>query len=164
MTLPIRLGNQRGSDDVRRPEHRMPTDPHERFADIYQRMDQLMRSFGSTFDRTGWSPFPVDLEETDDAYIVEIDLPSVSRRDVTLQVNGRELTVYGEVKERDRNGFLRRQTRRTGRFHHSVALPGDVDVEHVKASLDDGVLIVRAPKSQATKAHRVQIGSGRSAS
>ncbi|HET6291832.1 MAG TPA: Hsp20/alpha crystallin family protein [Kribbella sp.] len=118
----------------------------------------------STIDRSGWSPFPVDLEETDDAYVVEIDLPGVSRRDVTLEVNGRELTVHGEVKERERKGFARRQTRRTGRFHHSVALPGEVDVERIKASLDDGVLMVRAPKSQATKAHRVQIDSGRSAS
>jgi HSP20 family protein len=164
MTLPIRLGNHRGSDDVRRPMRWLPTDPYERFEDIYQRMDQLMRSFGSTVGRTGWSPFPVDIEETDDAYIVEIDLPGVSRHDVTLEVNGRELTVYGEVKERDRKGFPRRQTRRTGRFHHTVSLPGEVDIERIKASLDDGVLMVRAPKSHATKAHRVQIDSGRSAS
>jgi len=164
MTLPIRLGNHRGRDGLRRPVRWLPTDPYDSFEDIYQRMDQLMRSFGSTIDRSGWSPFPVDLEETDDAYIVEIDLPGVSRRDVTLEVNGRELTVHGEVKERERKGFARRQTRRTGRFHHSVALPGEVDVERIKASLDDGVLMVRAPKSQATKAHRVQIDSGRSAS
>ena len=164
MTLPIRLGNHRGRDGLRRPVRWLPTDPYDSFEDIYQRMDQLMRSFGSTIDRSGWSPFPVDLEETDDAYVVEIDLPGVSRRDVTLEVNGRELTVHGEVKERERKGFARRQTRRTGRFHHSVALPGEVDVERIKASLDDGVLMVRAPKSQATKAHRVQIDSGRSAS
>jgi HSP20 family protein len=142
----------------------LPTDPHQSLEDIYQRMDQLKRSFGSTFDRTDWSPFPVDLEETEDAYIVEIDLPGVSRRDVTLEVNGRELTLYGEVNERDRTGFPRRQTRRTGRFHHTVTLPGEVDIERIKASLDDGVLMVRAPKSHATKAHTVQIDSGRQAS
>jgi HSP20 family protein len=163
LALPIRLGNHHGSDEVRRPVRWLPPDPYDSFEDIYQRMDQLMRSFGSSMDRTGWSPYPVDLEETDDAYVVEIDLPGVSRRDVTLEVNGRELTVSGEVKERERDGFLRRQTRRTGRFHHTVTLPGDVDAERIKASLDDGVLVVRAPKSPTAKAHRVQIGSGRSA-
>jgi HSP20 family protein len=162
MALPIRLGNHRGSDDVRRPTRWLPIDPFESFEDIYQRMDQLVRSFDGMSDRTGWSPFPVDIEETDDAYIVEIDLPGVSRHDVTLEVDGRELTVYGEVKERDRKGFAHRQNRRTGRFHHTVTLPGEVDLERITASLDDGVLMVQAPKSRATKAHRVQIGSGRS--
>jgi HSP20 family protein len=163
MALPIRLGDHRNSDDVGRPVRWWPTDPYESFEDIYRRMDQLLRSFGGPVDRTGWSPFPMDIEETEDAYIVEIDLPGVSRRDVTLEVDGRELTVYGEVKERDRKGFARRQTRRTGRFHHTVTLPGEVDTDRVKASLDDGVLMIRAPKAHTGTARRVQIGSGRSA-
>ena len=128
MTFPIRLGGHRDSDEVRRPVRWLPPDPYDTFEDIYQRMDQLRRSFGSTIDRTGWSPFPVDLEETDDAYVVEIDLPGVSRRDVTLEVNGRELTVYGEVKERERDGFLRRETRRTGRFHQSAGRARSIHV------------------------------------
>ncbi|MEU8221427.1 Hsp20/alpha crystallin family protein [Kribbella sp. NPDC048915] len=167
MALPIRLGNNRSSansDNVVRPARWWPTDPIEGFEDIYQRMDQLLRSFGSTVDRTGWSPFPMDIEETDDAYVVEIDLPGVSRHDVTLEVDGRELRVYGEIKERERKGFARRQTRRTGRFQHTATLPGEVDVERIRASLDDGVLMIRAPKAKAGTAHRVQIGSGRLAS
>jgi HSP20 family protein len=164
MTLPSLGHSNHDSHEVRRPTRWLPADPFESFEDIHQRMDQLMRSFGSTADRAHWSPFPVDLEETEDAYVVEIDLPGVSRNDVTLEISGRELTVYGEVKERERTGFLRRQTRRVGRFHHAVSLPGEVDVERIKASLDDGVLMIRAPKSPTTKAHRVEIGSRRSAS
>jgi HSP20 family protein len=163
MTLPILRSSNHDSHEVRRPTRWLQADSFESFEDIHQRMDQLIRSFGSTVDRTRWSPFPADLEETEDAYVVEIDLPGVSRNDVTLEVSGHELTVYGEVKERERTGFLRRQTRRVGRFHHTVSLPGEVDVERIKASLDDGVLIIQAPKSQATKARRVEVGSRLSA-
>ncbi|HZX02822.1 Hsp20/alpha crystallin family protein [Kribbella sp.] len=139
MMLPIRLSDRRGSHDVRRSVRLLPSDPYGALED--------------------WSSFPVDVEETEDAYIVEIDLPGIPRQDVTLEITGRELTVSGEIKEH--SGFLHRQTRRSGRFHHAVSLPGEVDVERIKASLDDGVLMVRAPKSQAAKAHRIQIDSRR---
>jgi HSP20 family protein len=161
MTLRIRRRKNDGSNDARRPVRQLPSDPFASFEDIHQRMDQFMRSFGSTVDRTGWSPFPVDIEETEDAYIVEIDLPGVSPGDVTLEWNDRELTVHGEVKERQREGFLRQQTRRLGQFHQTVTLPGEIEGERVTASLDDGVLLIRAPKSRTTKARRVQIDSRR---
>lgn len=96
-----------------------------------------MRTFGMTADRSGWSPFPVDIEETDDAYIVEIDLPGVARDDITLAWNDRELTVHGEVKQRERRGFVRQQTRRVGQFHHTVPLPGEVAGEQITANLRD---------------------------
>jgi len=126
-------------------------------------MDQLMRSFAIDVDRTGWSVFPVDIEETEDAYVVEIDLPGVSPDDVTLEWSDRELTVHGEVKERERQGFLHQQARRVGQFHHSVTLPGEIDGDRIKASLDDGVLMIRAPKADTAKSRRIQIGTGRSA-
>ncbi|WP_460665871.1 Hsp20/alpha crystallin family protein [Kribbella swartbergensis] len=127
MALPVRRrtsGNQvsHANDQTVRW---LPTDPLASFDDIYRRMDQLMRSFGTTFDRPRWS-FPVDIEETDDAYVVEIDLPGVARDDITLEWNDRDLTVHGEVKERERKGFLHQQTRRVGEFHHTITLPGEV--------------------------------------
>jgi HSP20 family protein len=164
MALPIR----RRSDD--QTSHQglqrtrwLPTDPFASFEDIYRRMDQLMHSFATDVDRTGWSAFPVDIEETDDSYVVEIDLPGVSPDDVTLEWSGRELTVHGEVKERERKGYLRQQTRRVGQFHHSVTLPGTIDGDRIKASLDDGVLMIRAPKTETAKSRRIEIGTGRSA-
>jgi HSP20 family molecular chaperone IbpA len=71
---------------------------------------------------SSWSA-PVDIEETEDAYVVEVDLPGVSRQDVTVDWNRRQLTLHGEVKERERTGLLRRQNRRTGRFDYTVTLP-----------------------------------------
>ncbi|ONI74536.1 hypothetical protein BWI15_11485 [Kribbella sp. ALI-6-A] len=141
----------------------MPTDPFANFEDIYRRMDQMMRSFGS-LDKVAWSQFPVDIEETEDAYVVEIDLPGVARDDVTLEWNHRELTVHGEVKERERTGFLRTQTRRVGEFHHSVTLPGEIDGDRITASLEDGVLMVKAPKAAGARSRRIQITGGSGAS
>ncbi|WP_437096217.1 hypothetical protein [Streptomyces sp. enrichment culture] len=47
--------------------------------------------------------------------------------DVTVELNAGELSVHGEVKERERTGVLRHRTRRTGRFDHRVTLSRDTD-------------------------------------
>jgi HSP20 family protein len=107
-------------------------------------------------DLGGFLP-PADLEETDDAYVVEVELPGVDRRDVDVEVAGRRVTVSGERKERERTGILRRRTRTVGRFHYEVTLPGDIDEDAVSANLADGVLTLRVPKSAAERRRRVPV-------
>ena len=91
--------------------------------------------------------------------MVEIDLPGVKRDDVDIELSDRQLTVSGEIKEKERTGILRRRTRRVGEFHYSVTLPAEVDAEKVSAHLDDGVLTVRVPKPERAKPRRIQISS-----
>ncbi len=104
----------------------------------------------------GFTPL-ADVEETDDAYLVEIELPGVKRDDISLEVEGRRLTVFGERKERERVGILRRRTRTVGRFHYEVVLPGDIDEDSVSASMDEGVLTVRVPKPPSERRRRIAI-------
>ena len=62
-----------------------------------------------------------------------------------------------EIKQKERTGILRRQMRRVGQFQYVVALPGDIDPEHVEASLHDGVLTVRLPKAAASHPRQIDI-------
>ena len=148
MTLPVRT-----------PSRSVATwDPFRELAELSERMNRLWETgFGTTaLDR--WAPL-ADVEETEDAWSIEIDLPGVAREDIDIQLNDRELTVSGEVKEKERAGILRRRTRRVGQFHYSVTLPGDVDPDNVTASLSEGVLTVRVPKAQQAKPRRIAISS-----
>lgn len=104
----------------------------------------------------GFTPL-ADVEETDDAYVVEVELPGVKGDDVSVEVAGRRLTVSGERKERERTGILRRQTRTVGRFHYEVILPGDIEEDGIEASLNEGVLTVRAPKAEAERPRRIPV-------
>jgi HSP20 family protein len=97
-----------------------------------------------------------DIEETDDAFIVEVELPGISKRDVDVALSGRRLTISGERKEKDRTGVLRRRVRNMGSFRYEVVLPTDVNEDSVDARLYDGVLIVRVAKRAADK-HYVEI-------
>jgi HSP20 family protein len=104
----------------------------------------------------GFTPL-ADMEETDDAYVVEVELPGVKRDDVSIEVAGRRLTVSGERKERQRTGILRRRTRTVGRFHYEIVLPGEVEEDAVSASMDEGVLTVRLPKPAAARPRRIAV-------
>jgi hypothetical protein len=88
------------------------------------------------------------VEERDDAYVVELELPGVRESDVEVSLAGRRLIVSGERREKERVGLLRRRTRRVGRFYYEVELPGAVDEDGVTASLDEGVLTVMLPKAE----------------
>ncbi|SFQ59972.1 HSP20 family protein [Amycolatopsis arida] len=79
--------------------------------------------------------------------------------DGTVDLVGSELTTTGERIEKECEGWFRHRTRRTGRFPYQVRLPHDVDADHINATLADGVLTVRAPKSEAAKPRRIAISA-----
>ena len=113
--------------------------------------------------RPPWDPFtegfrpPADLEESDEAYLVEIELPGVRKDDLDIEVAGRRLTVTGERREKERVGILRRRERTVGRFRYEVLVPGDIDEDGAAAGLDDGVLTVRLPKPAHERPRRIAV-------
>jgi HSP20 family protein len=127
------------------------------------RMRQLLdETFGALptllLEPAAWSP-PVDIEEMDDAYVIEAEVPGVKREDVDIEIVGNELSITGELKEKERVGILRRRTRRAGRFEYRVVLPGEVDASQVEAHLDGGVLNLRVPKAQRAQRRKIEVKS-----
>jgi HSP20 family protein len=141
------------------PQARQPWDPFREMADLQERMNQLIESvWGAGPAEQAFSPL-ADIEEAEDAWVIELDLPGVKKDDVNIEVSDSELAITGEIKERERKGVLRRRTRRTGQFEYRVALPGEIDQDHIEASLSDGVLTVRIPKPERARPRRIAIKS-----
>jgi len=143
------------------PEGWEPLSELEQVTQRMRRMlDQTFGDFGwpSPAEARGWSPL-VDIEEADDAYVVEAELPGVKREDVNIELVGNELTITGEVRRRERKGALRRQTRHTGRFEYRVGLPAQVKADNVEATLSDGVLTVRIPRAERAERRKVEVKS-----
>jgi HSP20 family protein len=135
-------------------------DPFQELDDLHSRLEGLVQSAlpGTGGNGAVWTP-PVDIEETDDAWIVEADLPGAQAGDVNVEARGNEVVVSGDIKERERKGILRRRTRRTGEFELRVTVPGDADADRVDASLEHGVLTVRIPKPEQQRARRIEVQS-----
>jgi len=146
---------------VRRKQER----PDQRGLDPLGELDRLNQQLSSYLD--SWRSLPdvlsgaftplADVEETPDAYAVELELPGVKKDDLDISVAGRRLTVSGERKERERVGILRRREGVVGRFHYEVTLPGDVNEAGVEAHLDEGVLSVRVPKPEHDRPRRIPV-------
>ncbi len=156
MTLPVR--HRPGTLLERAFPWREPVAPE--FEDFFERMNQFLHeasTMPALTERRAWAPM-ADLSETDEAYVVECELPGIKRDDIDIEVSERELCITGEFKERsEREGVLRRATRRTGRFEYRALLPTEVKAENVSASLADGILKVTIPKTQAAKPHHIKI-------
>ncbi|MFS8479632.1 MAG: Hsp20/alpha crystallin family protein [Micromonosporaceae bacterium] len=130
-------------------------DPWREMEEVYDRMGRLMQDILG--DGTMMFAAPADIEETDDAYIVDIEVPGVRREDVNVELRDRELHITGEIKDRERTGTFLRRERRTGRFEHVMTLPGDIDPQKVEANLSGGVLTVRVAKARPSQARRIEV-------
>ncbi|MFE7425835.1 Hsp20/alpha crystallin family protein [Streptomyces sp. NPDC057545] len=126
------------------------------FDDLFERMARFLQSASITPAVGAWSPL-ADLHETDVAYVVEAELPGIKREDIDIGISDRGLCITGEYKQCEREGVLRRSTRRTGRFEYWALLPADVRAEEITAELADGVLTITAPKGQAARPHHIEI-------
>jgi HSP20 family protein len=113
-----------------------------------------------------WVP-PFDIEETQDAYILEMDLPGVRPEDVNIElIDGDTLRITGKYSRRERTGTMRRQERHGGDgggdgadFEYDVVLPGDINADQIDATLEYGVLTIRAGKAQP-QARRIPVKPG----
>ena len=144
------------------PARRSPMPTFGELQEIHSRTRELMeRAWPGLEAGEGglWSP-PVDIEETDDAWIIEAELPGVDKKDVDIEVHNSEVRISGEIKERERKGILRRRTRPVGRFEFRVALPGETDADKVDASMKHGVLTLRISKPERSQPHGIEVRDG----
>jgi HSP20 family protein len=124
-------------------------------------MEQLFDPSGDRMvGRVGAGVFPaVNITEDAEAYYVSAELPGVKSADLDLKVTANQLTLAGErkISEEAADARYHRREREAGRFSRAVALPGDIDPDHVKARLVDGVLTVTIPKAEKAKPRQIAV-------
>lgn len=100
----------------------------------------------------------VNLWEEGDALKLEMEVPGVTQEHLDLSVVDNELTIHVELPEHDEEGVTyHRRERPVGSFSRRVALPVEVDAEHVSAELSGGVLRVTLPKAPSAKPRKIEV-------
>ncbi len=137
----------------------MKFDPFRGLVRMQRDMDRLFESFfGRPLVRTeedGGVRVPsVDVQETEDEVLVSAELPGVSKDGLEVEVLPEQLTLKAEVSQEkeEKEGTFHCKERIWSRFERTLPLPAEVVPDQVKASLKDGVLQVRMPKSERAKA------------
>jgi HSP20 family protein len=94
-----------------------------------------------------------DVYEDGDDVVVTAELPGMSKEDIEVNLTDSTLTVKGEKKrqQESKDENYAHSERSFGMISRTVELPFEVKADQAKASLKDGVLEVRIPKSDAAK-------------
>ena len=127
-------------------------DSFKELREMEKRFDHLLPNISSDQSLADFTP-SVNTREGDYAYHIEVDLPGVKKKDISVEVKDHLLKISGkrktkkEVKEED----YHRVESSYGKFERSFTLPSNIDAENVKASCEDGVLEVVLPKLEGKK-------------
>ena len=124
----------------------------------FRLMDELMRSAGNGNRVTGFTPL-VDVHETEEEYLVKVDVPGVKADDVNVEVNDNVLSISGS-RAADETGQAQLVERPYGSFVRTLTLPQGVDSDSIEAGYQDGVLELRIPKPAERKPKKITIGGG----
>jgi HSP20 family protein len=126
--------------------------------EIAQVLDELEeKRWPWRFKLKRFSP-PADIGEAHGEVYVHIQLPGVSKEDLTLQLLDGTLIIKGEIKEKNKEDKSNHRKRiRCGHFSREIPLPGNLDVEKAKAYLERGILRVRIPKTKQSEKSAVTV-------
>jgi HSP20 family protein len=125
----------------------------------FRLMDELLRSGAGNGNRgSGFTP-PVDVHETEEEYLVKIDVPGVKSEDVNVEINDNVLSISGS-RLADETGTAQLVERPYGSFARTLTLPQGVDSDSIEAGYHDGVLELRIPKPAERKPKKITIGAG----
>jgi HSP20 family protein len=110
---------------------------------------------------TGLTQPMVDVRETDDAFIVEVEMPGVKPEDTEVTLDGRTLSIRGRFQEEreaeGKSGRYLMHERRSGTFARTIVLPGEIDADKVTSKFENGELAITLPKAAQSRARRIPI-------
>ena len=123
----------------------------------------LQRELNRLFNLPGAEGYPpVNVFDTDEAYVVEALLPGVGTSEIDLSITGDTLVIKGTkppIPNTDDEKYIRRE-RGHGSFNRTVVLPDSVEADNVKATQTSGLLTVTLPKRDRVRSHRVAVEEG----
>jgi HSP20 family protein len=142
------------------------------FNGVLSRMNSLSRAMDDVVGRTdeysngsGQYFIPaMDAWETEQAFVVQLDLPGVNADQVdvsfdrnTLAIKGTRGATLPPAEQGEKRVFFAERT--PGQFARTLRFPKWVDASRIEAKFADGVLTVTVPKSEAAKPRKIQISN-----
>lgn len=117
------------------------------------------RSAGGWNDDHGWPTVDtnVDVEETDEGFVVMADLPGFEKDDLSIRFDDGVLAIHGESEVSEERDTV--ASRRSRRVDERLAFPASVLEDEISASYHNGVLEITLPVAadDADDSHRIDI-------
>ena len=135
--------------------------------DLHAHMDQIFQPVSpAAASRNGvdYTSLPVDIQQTDAAYVVEASVPGFDPADVEVTFDDGVLTIAGRrsASETTKDATYLRRERHTTAVFRQVGLPAEVRAEDITASFENGVLRITVPRAQKAQPKRIPVTSASS--
>ncbi len=118
--------------------------PRRRREDLVDVFDEF---FAPDFGNRGMS---TDIQETDEAYLMEIELPGYDKDNIEIELKDNLLTITAkkdEEFEEEKQNYIHKERKR-GTFQRCFSIDQNVDPEIIEAEFKNGILNLKLPKKQ----------------
>jgi len=136
-------------------------DPVGSLMSLQRELERVFESpRGVDLGLSGRGVFPaVNVFSDPDGWVVRVEIPGVAADQLTIESQGRTLTLKGkrELPAPANGGGFHRRERGSGEFSRSVQLPNDADPSRAEASYRNGILTVRVPKAEEAKPRQITV-------
>ena len=104
---------------------------------------------------------PMDAWREGDRFVIEFDVPGVAEDSIDLDVERNVLTVHAERVARDGDDReVLASERESGELSRQLVLGDNLDLEHIEASYEAGVLRLVVPVAAKAQPRRIPIQRG----
>jgi len=100
-----------------------------------------------------WRP-PTDLYETEDHFIVQVEIAGMCQSDFHVILNERQISISGQRQSSGQRRAYHQMEIHFGQFRTDLELPAPAVLQGIEASYRDGFLLVVLPKLKADPATR----------
>ena len=101
---------------------------------------------------------PVDISECDNEFVIEADMPGIQEKNIDIQFQQGELTIYGKSEQAKavQDNYRFRQFEPFD-FCRTFRIGESVDAANISAHYADGVLTVHLPKAEKLKPRKIEV-------
>jgi len=129
-------------------------------SDPFRDFDRLAQQLLGTGTTSRPVVMPMDAWREGDTFVLEFDLPGVRPETVDLDVERNVLTIKAERPAQNGDWEMLASERPKGLFSRQLVLGDNLDLEHIEASYDSGVLRLRVPVAEKAKPRKIEIKTG----
>ena len=126
----------------------MPTIVRKSFPAILEARREIFHTISWQVRSSVWTP-PTDLYETEDGFIVKVEIAGMHEEDFEVAIENNVLMISGNRSDLNERRAYYQMEIRTGKFEIAIEMPAPINVEKAMAEYKDGFLMINLPRANA---------------
>jgi HSP20 family protein len=124
----------------------MPTIVRRSIPTIIESRREIFHTVSWQIRSSGWSP-PTDVYETEDSFVVRVEVAGMRDDDFEVAIENNVLMVSGNRSDLNERRAYHQMEIRFGKFEIAVEIPVPIEIEKSVAEYKDGFLVTHLPKA-----------------